>query len=117
MVIASKLYRNFFIQKSIRKFANREEVFEFLEHEVFLKSEFIANVSETARTKKVSYLLAYDLITNYLTDILYEVDKGIEYAKQKRKVKINVFSYFSLQIGFMVSTKGKKMFLEKFIKI
>jgi uncharacterized membrane protein YsdA (DUF1294 family) len=57
--------------------------------------------------------LAYELITNYLIDVLYELDKA--QAQKKKRTKINVFGYFFLEIGFMRSLEGKKMYLEKYI--
>jgi len=110
-----KPYIKFFESKSVRQFANRDAVKEYLESDVFSQQEFINHVSETATSTRVSYLLAYELITNYLIDILYEIDQTVSIRKKKRK--ISVYSYFFLEIGFMVSLRDKKMFLEKFIKL
>ncbi len=106
-------YKEFFQSKSVRKFTTREAVYQYLENEVFINGDFISNITETATTRKISYLLAYELITNYLTDILYELDKA--QAQKRKRTRINVFGYFFLEIGFMLSFKNKKMFLEKFI--
>jgi len=106
-------YIKFFQSKSVRQFTNREAVYLYLENEVFINQDFINNVRETATTREISYLLAYELITNFLTDTLYEIDIAI--CKQKKKTRIRVFSYFHLDIGFMMSFKNKKMFLEKYI--
>ena len=114
-----KLYRStkknikFFQSKSVRMFANREEAFKYLENDVFNKQDFLNNVSETALSNKVSYVLAYELITNFLTDILYEIDQAT--TMKRKKKKINVYSYFFLEIGFMISLRNRKMFLEKYI--
>lgn len=106
-------YHKFFRSKSVRKFTSREAVYEYLENEVFIQQDFISNVSETATTLRISYLLAYEIITNYLKDVLYELDTA--QAEKKKRTKINVFSYFFLEVGFMRSLEGKKMFLEKYI--
>ena len=106
-------YIKFFQSKSVRQFTTREACYEYLENDVFTQDEFISNVRETATTLEISYLLAYELITNYLTDVLYEID--IASVKKRKKTRINIFSYFFLEIGFMESFKNKKMFLEKYI--
>ena len=94
--------------ESVRKFKDRKAVFEYLEFEVFKLDEFKDNVSETARSLDVSYIIAYEVLTNYLTDVLYEIDQSIENQKQKRK--INVYSYFSLTVGFMANLTKNKMY-------
>ena len=88
--------------KNVRKFTTREEVYEFLASTVFYKGHFVRHVQETAQQTQVSYVLAYEVITNHLTDILYEIDKAI--ARPRKKVMIRIYSYFSLRIGFMLSS-------------
>ena len=95
--------------KSVRKFKDRKAVEEYLENEVFTLHEFKNNISETARSLKVSYVIAYDIVTNYLIDILYEIDKSIEHPKKKKK--INVYSYFSLTTGFMANLTKKTLYI------
>lgn len=96
--------------KSVRKFKDRKAVFEYLEQEVFVIQEFKNNVSETARSLSISYVIAYEVLTNYLTDILYEVDTTITSKKEKRK--INVYSYFSLYVGFMANLTNKRVYIK-----
>lgn len=93
--------------KNVRKFASRSQVYEYLSNEVFEKEDFIRHVSDTAQANSVSYILAFDVISNHLTDLLYEIDKNI--AKPRRKVKIRCYGYFSLLIGFMISGTRKKL--------
>ena len=88
--------------KNVRKFTSRESVEEYLSNEVFLKERFIRHITETAKTNHVSYILAYNIITNHLIDILYEIDKAI--TSPRKKVLIRVYGYFSLRIGFMISS-------------
>lgn len=109
-----KSFIKFFQSKSVRTFASREKVYEYMEEEVFVLQEFSQHITETAMTLEISYLLAYEIITNYLTDILYEIDQAV--SNRKRKKKISIHAYFFLEIGFMVSVKNKKMFLEQIIK-
>ena len=87
--------------KNVRNFTTRIDAYAYLENEVFLKEHFINHISETAKRNQVSYAMAYDVITNHLTDILYEIDKKIVVPEQK--VKISIYGYFSLCIGFMIS--------------
>ena len=93
--------------KNVRKFTSRTDVFNYLSNDVFEKEHFIRHVLETAKVNKVSYLLAFDIITNHLTDILYEIDKNI--ISPKRKVQIGVYAYFYLRIGFMISNTKQKL--------
>lgn len=95
--------------KSVRKFKDRKAVEEYLEQEVFTLKEFKSNISETARSLKISYVVAYDVVTNYLIDILYEIDETI--ASPKKKKKISVYSYFSLTVGFMANISKKKLYI------
>ncbi len=108
------VYDKIFQSKSVRMFSTKKAVSEYLEKEVFLDQDFLNNVSETAKKVEINYILAYEIITGHLIDILYEIDKAI--SLKRKKTKIRVYSYFFLQIGFMVSLKNKKMFLEKFVK-
>lgn len=108
-------YVDFFRKESTLNFKSRGEVYEYLEEDVFNKEHFREHITQTAKTLDISYMLAYDIITNYLTDILYELDKAV--SDRKKSTRISVHSYFSLKIGFMKSLQNKKMFLEKFIKI
>lgn len=109
-----KSYIDFFTKKSIRTFNSRDKVFQFMEEEVFILEDFSKHITETSRNLDISYLLAYEIITNYLTDILYEIDIAV--SDREKKKKISIHAYFFLEIGFMVSVKNKKMFLEKIIK-
>jgi hypothetical protein len=113
-VLMLGIYDKIFRSKSVRKFTDRKSVIKYLEKEVFHDSDFLSNVSETAKKCDISYVLAFEIVSNYLTDILFEIDQAIS-SKRKKKI-INVYSYFFLQIGFMVSVKNKKMFLEKYVK-
>jgi hypothetical protein len=108
-------YKDFFMKKSQPKFSNIKEVERYLETEVFSEQEFIQNVVAAGKTNEVSYLLAYDVITKTLINILYEIDQSITLKRKKKR--INVYGYFFLEVGFMISLKGKAMFLEKHIKI
>jgi len=114
MFRSAKPYRNFFRKESVRQFESREKAYEYMEKEVFVLNEFSVHVTEVSKTLEISYLLAYEIITNYLTDILYELDIAV--SARKKRMKISVHAYFYLDIGFMLSTKNKKMFLEKIIK-
>lgn len=96
--------------KSVRKFKDRKAVFDYLEQEVFTIQEFKNNVAETARSLDISYVIAYEVLTNYLTNILYEVDTRITSKKEKRK--INVHSYFSLYVGFMANLKNRRIYIK-----
>lgn len=111
----NRIYQKFFQSKNIRMFKSRKECFDYMEKEVFLRQEFQIHITETAKESKVSYLLAYEIITNFLTDTLYEIDLAV--TDRERKKRISVHSYFYLQVGFMVSTENKKMFLQKLIKL
>ena len=71
--------------KNVRKFTSRSNVYDYLSNEVFEKEDFIRHVIKTAKANDVSYLLAFDVITNHLTDILYEIDTNIT-SKQKKVV-------------------------------
>lgn len=98
--------------KNVRNFTTREEVNQYLANTVFNSPHFVSHIEETANKNQVSYMLAYEVITNHLTDILYEIDKNI--TLPKKKVKIRVYSYFSLRIGFMISsTKTRLIELHK----
>jgi hypothetical protein len=114
MYRGSRKFINFFQSKSVRTFESRDKVYEYLEQEVFIKLPFSNHISETAKTLEISYLLAYEIITNYLTDILYEVDIAV--SDRKKRKRISIHAYFFLEIGFMVSVKNKKMYLEQIIK-
>ena len=96
--------------KSVRKFEDRKAVYKFLEEEVFQLRDFKNNVNETARSLDISYIIAYEVLTNHLTDVLFELDRGIEF--KRKKIKINMFSYFSLFVGFMENLKENKMFIK-----
>lgn len=111
--VIHKKYVDYFQRISVRNFQTRTEAFEYLEREVFLLPDFQANVQETADALKISYMIAFEIIANYLTDVLYELDQA--QAQKKNRTKINVFGYFFLQVGFMRSLENKKMFLEKLI--
>jgi len=87
--------------KNVRKFTSKEEVKDYLSDDVFKLPQFIEHVKQTAIDNNVSYILAYDLITKHLIDILYEIDKNV--AMPKKKTRIRVFRCFSLKIGFMMS--------------
>lgn len=108
-------FRKFFQRKTVRKFESREACYQYLETEVFVLQDFIANVTETAMTLQISYLLAYEIITNYLTDVLYEIDKA--QSKTKQRSRITVYGYLNLDIGFMRTFENKKMFIEKMINL
>ena len=95
-------------------FVNREEAHEYLEREVYSNQEFINHIEETAITHKVSYIVAYTVVTDYLTDIMYELDLNV--AKRKTKKRILIHSYFFLSVGFMESFKDKKLFIESYLK-
>jgi len=96
--------------KSVRKFKDRQAVYVYLEQEVFKLEDFKRNVKETADSLDISYIVAYDVVTNYLTDVLYDIDKNVKYSKKKKK--INMYSYFSLIIGFMVNLNDRKMYIK-----
>ena len=106
-------YVKILTDEMVRKFPTRADAYNYLETEVFIKSDFVNNITETARVEKVNYLIAYEIITNYLTDVLYELDKAVSSKKGKR---ISVHSYFYFQVGFMESIRNKKNFLEKYFK-
>lgn len=108
-----RIYNKFFRKQCIRVFNSREEVYNYLDNDVFATEQFQSHISETSKTLDISFLLAYEIITNYLTDVLYEIDIAATSSRKKRKISIH--SYFFLEIGFMVSVKNKKMFLEKLI--
>lgn len=95
--------------KSVRNFTTRSDAYDYLYDEVFCNENFISNVSETAKSNKVSYLLAYDLITNYLTDVFYEIDKKMNH--RTKKTRISILGYFFLDLGFAISFIKKKVFL------
>lgn len=101
------------LSKNVRKFTSRSDVFDYLSNEVFEKEDFVRHVVETAKANNISYLLAFDVITNHLTDVLYEIDKAI--ILPKKKVKIRAIGYFSLITGFMISSTRKQL-IELFIK-
>lgn len=99
--------------KSQKLFTSRQDAFEYLERTVFNRQDFVENVSDSARDNKVSYLFAYEIITNYLTDVLYEIDK---HMKKPTKVKLVIKAFFSLSIGFMSSFDSKRLFLQQLLK-
>lgn len=111
----SFLYKRFFKLESKSQFNSYEEAYQYLYDNVFQDAQFVKHVTKASEEQNISYVIAYELISNHLTQILYEVDKAI--TRSKKKSKIIFHSYFSLQIGFMLSTKNKKMFLEKFINL
>lgn len=86
--------------KNVRKFTSRSDVYNYLSSEVFVTEHFVEHVIKTAKATEINYLLAYDIITNYLTDLLYEIDTQITMDK---KVRIRGYRYFSFNIGFMIS--------------
>ena len=110
---SKRLLRQFFKKKSVSQFKDRRAVMAYLEKEVFLDRNFISNVTETATICRVSYIIAYECVTNYLTDIVYEIDQAITF--ELKKSKISVYSYFFLEVGFMVSLRDNKMYLEKYV--
>jgi len=71
---------------------------------VFRTIDFERHITETAKTLDIGYQLAYEIITNYLTDVLYEVDKVLEAPRKKRR--ISVYSYFYLDTGFLRNLKN-----------
>lgn len=113
MAIVNHNHKKILVSKNVRKFTSRSDVYDYLSNEVFVNEDFIRHVVETSNANDVSYILAFDVITNHLTDILYEIDKSI--TKPKTKVKIRGYRYFSLQIGFMISSTRKQL-IELFIK-
>jgi hypothetical protein len=100
---------------NFNKFKSWQEAYDYLFEDVFTKEHFEKHVALSAEKNKVSYIIAYEVITNHLTDILYEIDKNISYPR--KKVMIRVLSYFSLRIGFMISqNKVKKEFNDRMSK-
>jgi len=99
--------------KNVRKFTSKEDVHDYLSEDVFKMPQFIEHVRQTATDNNVSYLLAYDLITKHLIDILYEIDKNV--VMPRKKTKIRVFRCFSLKIGFMMSDT-KELIIKQFKK-
>lgn len=97
--------------KSVRKFNSKEEVEEYLIVEVFEQIDFINNVIDTASEMKVSYLVAYTLITKYLIDVLYELD--IAQSKERKKTRIRIPGFLNIDIAFIASLKGKLFSLQK----
>ena len=75
--------------------------------EVFEKEDFIRQVKLVAEQQQISYLVAFDVLTNYLTDVLYEVDKNV--SRRKKKVAIRIYGYFSLRIGWMIHSLREKI--------
>jgi hypothetical protein len=100
--------------KNQRTFTSRKDAYDYLKSDVFNKAEFVQHVSDSAKENHVSYLLAYDLITNYLTDYLYEIDKTIIHKRKKRRFMFKGF--FSCATGFMLSFKSRRLFLKQFLK-
>lgn len=93
--------------ENVRKFTNRQDVADYMFDEVFKHEDFIKHVTDTSKLNSVSFNIGYDIITNYLIDILYEIDKNI--TNSRKKVKYRITGYFSLQLGFMISnTKNNK---------
>ena len=85
--------------KNVRLFTHRPEAFDYLVNDVFEKQEFIDHIIKTANYHNVSYMIAYSIITNHLTDILYEVDQRI--TSYSKKSKIRILGHFYLSIGFI----------------
>lgn len=85
------------------KFKSREEAFDFLRKEIFLTEHFIEHVTETAKHMEISYALAYYIITNHLTDLLYEIDLNL--SKPKKNVMVRIYGYCSLKIGYLFNKK------------
>jgi hypothetical protein len=91
--------------KNVRKFTSQSDCYSYLTNEVFLKEDFIRHVTDTAKANNVSYIVAYTVITNYLNNILYEVDTQI--ISKRKKSKIRIHSYFSILIGFRLNASKR----------
>lgn len=95
--------KEYYEYHNVPTFNSYQDAYDYLNEEVFTKEEFINNVSETAELKKVSYSVVYEIMTNHLTDILYEIDKK---KKHKRKTsRISIYGYLQLRIGFAVNMR------------
>lgn len=108
------LYRKLIKKKSKRLFKNRHDAFEFLKSSVFENDLFLKHVSKASKSNQISYTLSYELITSYLTDLIFEID-AIQ-SKTEKEARIRVYGYMLLEIGFMISFKNKKLFIYQHIK-
>lgn len=96
---AIKEYDEYYAQYLPPAFRNREEVAIYLQDEVFVREDFKNNVKEAAEYNKVSYLVAFDVISNYIIDNLELLDQLRSH--RRKQSRINIFGYLVLDIGFI----------------
>lgn len=106
-------YLRYLKSKTSKIFKTKEEVKSHLQREVFSRVEFTNHVSEVSKSLGNSYDVTYTVITNYLIDVLYEID--IAQAKPKKKTRIIIQGYLMFDIGFIYPLRGKRFYLRKFL--
>jgi len=107
-------YLNLIKEKTSKLFLNKKEVELHLQKEVFNRVEFQNNVDEVSKTLGISNELAKTIITNYLIDILYEID--IAQSLLRKKTRIIIPSYLMFDIGFIYPLRGKTFYLRRFMR-
>lgn len=110
---SAKPYVQYLKQQSKRLFPTWNDAYDYLDKEVFVNPLFQNHISQTSKLCNTNYLLTFEIVTEHLTDILFALDIAVG---KKDQLKIGIYSYLNLHVGFMISVKDKKMFLEKFIK-
>ena len=107
-------YLNLIKEKTSKLFLNKKEVELHLQKEVFNRVEFQNNVDEVSKTLGISNELAKTIITNYLIDILYEID--IAQSLLRKKTRIIIPGYLMFDIGFIYPLRGKTFYLRRFMR-
>ena len=100
--------------KSVRKFSSREEVSDFLYEDVFKFDEFQNNIKEVADLQQVSYIVAYEIITNHLIDIVNEIDKA---QASKKNIRILILRYMKLDVRFAIGIENTLFLLKRIINL
>jgi len=93
--------------KNVRKFTSQSDCHDYLSNKVFTQENFIRHVTDTAKANNISYIVAFTIITNYLTNTLYEIDKQV--VARRKKSKIRIIGFFSILTGFNLNATNKRI--------
>lgn len=97
-------------------FKNKDDVFSFLEKEVFNNPEFIEDIKDTALQTGFSFNVIYNEVTIYLTDVLYEIDKN-HVLKRRTKINMQPFLFFKVSLKESLLKRAMVFFaLEDYLK-
>ena len=97
-------YRDFIAEKSVRKFETRDQARAYLETEVFSLDEFQSHMQETAEGLNLPLDKVREVIEDYLSNVLYELDAN--HHLHKRELWVHIPQYLRLDAGFMTNAKG-----------